>query len=238
MQIKRRWTVHGLRELWNLMVDSAPDCDRSPPPDESGNRLPTLKNSPVYQWRVPLSAISIIAAVAATTFLESVPEFSHEAHHFLRDAGWILLMSGIAIRLWAISALGGAKSRQVVRVGPYSVCRNPLYWGTFLIAISQPFFYESFYILLGLMIPLATYAWGVVPAEEQKLEARLGQPYRDYRKDVPRWWPRWSGYLRDESSNGLRTDSFRLELLRSIAWLLLPALATGVLSLRDVLHPH
>lgn len=198
---------------------------------------PTLKRSRAYQSRILVSAISILVTIGLIALCEPIGDVvNHGLHDLLRDIGWILLIGGIAIRLWAASCLGGRKSQELVSVGPYSLCRNPLYVGTLLIALSQPFFYESLWVLCGFAIPLVMYAWGVVPAEEKKLEAKFGEAYRQYRRQTPRWVPRFRGYVAEENSQAIRSVSFALEGFRSAAWILLPILSAGITSLRAALH--
>jgi protein-S-isoprenylcysteine O-methyltransferase Ste14 len=53
-----------------------------------------------------------------------------------RSAGWCL-WPGATLRLWSTLYIGGRKRVVLVSDGPYSLCRNPLYVGTFLIALSN-----------------------------------------------------------------------------------------------------
>lgn len=192
----------------------------------------SLKRSFAYQQRILISVLSIGACTVLAGVLDPVDPFPLIGHAGWWGAGMALLLAGIAVRLWAASCLGGRKSSEVVCVGPYSLCRNPLYLGTLLIAVSQCFFYESLWILAGLAIPVALYALGVVPAEERKLRVRLRQGYRDYCRRVSRWWPRWSGYVPNDATNITRTRCFQHEMRRSLAWLALPLLALAIALLR------
>ena len=81
--------------------------------------------------------IVILVPPAVATFL-SQPIIREES--WLDVAGdvlaWLLFVYGGALRLWATLYVGGRKGRVVVCEGPYSLCRNPLYLGTFLLAAS------------------------------------------------------------------------------------------------------
>lgn len=188
----------------------------------SASESVSLKKSFAYQWRIALSVVSLGSSVAFACWLDPLRIFPLTDHIASWGTGLLLLAAGIAVRLWAASCLGGLKSTSVVRVGPYSLCRNPLYVGTLLIAVSQPFFFESAWILAGLVLPVLIYAFGVVPAEEQKLRVRLGEPYVQYCREIPRWWPRLTHFAADRSLWGLHSECFKLELQRSVCWLCLP----------------
>ena len=68
--------------------------------------------------------------------------------------------------------------------GLYSMCRNPLYLGSMLLALSAAVFLRSAALFGGIMVTSLLYAWLVVPGEERFLAAQLGPPYDDYRRRV------------------------------------------------------
>ena len=86
--------------------------------------------------------------------------------------------------------------RALVLRGPYRYVRNPMISGVIfvlfaesLVLLSRPHaIWAAIFLALNLVfIPLF---------EEQQLEQRFGDPYREYCKHVPRFWPRlrpWSG---------------------------------------------
>jgi protein-S-isoprenylcysteine O-methyltransferase Ste14 len=211
------------------MLSSGPTAAAASSSDLSPVSDPvSLKKSFAYQWRIAISSTSLGLSVALACWFHPLRMFPLTDHVGSWGTGLILLAAGIAVRLWAASCLGGRKSASLVRVGPYSLCRNPLYVGTLLIALSQPFFFESGWILAGLIVPLLIYAYGVVPAEEQKLRVRLGEPYIQYCREVPRWWPRFTQFTADRSLWGLHSESFKLEVQRSACWLCLPLLPAAL----------
>ncbi len=132
---------------------------------------------------------------------------------------WLPLAVGLALRAWGVGHLG-ARSRtrdsatwELVRSGPFARVRNPLYLGNGLIWLGVGLVCGSTWVaawalFLGVLSPL------VVGWEEQHLAAALGDPYRRYLEEVPRWLPskgpggppgRWSALevLRGERSTWL-----------------------------------
>ncbi len=146
--------------------------------------------------------------------------------------GWMSFAAGLTFRLWATLYIGGRKSASVVTQGPYSLCRNPLYLGTFLLYLSQPLFLKSALFGVGLLVPLALYLWAVIPAEEQYLGGRFGAAYADYLRSVPRLWPRWSLYQTPDFFD-VEARTLAKEFKRACGWLSLPFIAQAVCLLRS-----
>ena len=186
-----------------------------------------------YRWRVIVTAVSLITGIVVTLFSGPMPQLSIRANSTLVVLSWVTLVLGLVIRLWGTSAIAGRKGLQVVSDGPYALCRNPLYWGTFLIAISMTLFLQSGVFAASLMPPVLLYLFGVVPAEERFLRNRLGRDYASYCERTPRWLPKWSG------GSLLRTSPASLvgwyaECHRQLIWLLLPVLAYAVCVTRNL----
>lgn len=138
---------------------------------------------------------------------------------------------GLAIRLWATLYIGGRKAKGVIDLGPYSVCRNPLYWGTVMVLLSQVLLFKSAIFAVGMIVPVVIYLLGVVPAEEAYLTQKLGEPYLDYRRRVPRWWPRWSQYTSPEVID-VDVKGLRAELMRILGWIWLPFIIQSLCAMR------
>jgi protein-S-isoprenylcysteine O-methyltransferase Ste14 len=103
-------------------------------------------------------------------------------------SGYVFLMAGIGIRLWSTMYIGGRKSKQLVTDGPYSLCRNPLYVGTVLLAVGASLCLENVLMLLvslAIMIPVHAI---VTVAEERHLEELFGDQFREYKRSVPRFF--------------------------------------------------
>jgi protein-S-isoprenylcysteine O-methyltransferase Ste14 len=117
----------------------------------------------------------------------------NEAAYF---GGLIVVAAGEAVRIWAAGYI--QKDDVIATGGPYAFVRNPLYFGSFLLAIG--------YVLasgLGISsLPVALVAWTAVIAlfllfhiaailsEERFLRGKFGEPYENYLKCVPRLIPR------------------------------------------------
>ena len=149
------------------------------------------------------------------------------------SVGWVLLLAGTAVRFWATLYLGGHKGHCLISEGPYSVCRNPLYLGTFLITLSIAAFVQSPVFALGITLALLAYLPPTVAFEESQLRERLGPDYVEYCRRVPRFWPRWSGF-RSRPTIDLDLHALRIECIRAARWAAIPIIAQLVSYLRAV----
>lgn len=138
-------------------------------------------------------------------------------------AGWLAFVAGGTFRFWATLYIGGRKGRDLATEGPYSLCRNPLYLGTFLLSLSVGLLAGSLTFTLGLMLASVLY-WSVtVPAEEARLAQRLGAPYAEYRRTVPAFFPRLTG-LRTPPTIDVDVRCLRIEGRRALRWVWIPLL--------------
>lgn len=177
-----------------------------------------IRSSFAYRVRLPLTAICLLTGLTLTVLSE--PRFPAESeHHWLFTVtGFILLTAGVLLRVWAAASIGGRKSEELVARGPYSLTRNPLYLGTFLIICGFLSLWHSATLLLMSIPPIFIYIWWVVPAEERVLAFRHGQRFDEYSRQVPRWFPNIRGYVR-EPFPAIRTRSFSREVQSSLWWI-------------------
>jgi protein-S-isoprenylcysteine O-methyltransferase Ste14 len=78
-------------------------------------------------------------------------------------------------------------STTVVMHGPYRFMRNPMYLGMTVLTLGAAVWIDTLWILVLLVPALAVMRWHVIAREEAYLEAKFGEPYRDYKRRVRRW---------------------------------------------------
>jgi protein-S-isoprenylcysteine O-methyltransferase Ste14 len=198
---------------------------------------PSLKKSWAYQNRISLTAVVLASTWVFVAFSPPLIPENSLADWFTDAAAWIAFVSGLLVRVWATLWISGRKRQTVVQDGPYRLCRNPLYIGTFLMGIGLGLFLKSILFSVGLFFILMLYVKSVVPAEEKYLRHRLGADYEHYCSEVPAWLPRLSRLRKDEFFNPLaHREGVRREVMRGLWWLLLPILAETTCHLRPLLE--
>jgi hypothetical protein len=107
-----------------------------------------------------------------------------------------VLLAGTAVAALGLLVRGAAaghlhKHEQLAISGPYALTRNPLYFGSALLA-------AGFVIASASWIPaalVAAYFLAFYPAvmrrEETELRARYGAAFEEYARRVPLFWPRF-----------------------------------------------
>ena len=130
------------------------------------------------------------------------------------DGGWAaygigigLVALGEVVRFWAAGYI--AKDTEIATGGPYAFVRNPLYFGSLLLAVGYGL--VSGLGVWGVLAMVALYLLFHLAAilyEEKFLTAKFGQPYQDYVRQVPRLlpspWPRTTGAGRFEWAQAVR----------------------------------
>lgn len=110
-------------------------------------------------------------------------------------AGGIVIFAGFSLGSWGVHALhrAGTSVRPdhpvttLVTDGPYRYTRNPLYIGLTTIYLGIALSTGVMWLLVTLAPVLAMVHWKIVRREEDFLEAKFGEAYRDYKTRVRRW---------------------------------------------------
>ncbi len=103
--------------------------------------------------------------------------------------GYALVIIGAFGRIYCSAFIGGRKNDEVVREGPFSVVRNPLYVFSFLALVGIGLESGMFTLLALLVGAFILYYPLVVDKEEAYLKNKFGEPYAAYKREVPRWKP-------------------------------------------------
>lgn len=143
----------------------------------------------------------------------------------------LIAAAGLAawIRVWGTAYLGPetvnrfsmVSGQRVLADGPYRYVRNPLYLGTWLMALAMAGLMPVSGAAAALVL-LAFFLLRLILGEEMFLQAKLGTPYELYRKTVPRLIPlpgrrAVSGVLRPNWGRALLGEVMPLGVFLSFA---------------------
>ena len=113
-------------------------------------------------------------------------------HEVMEWTGYFLVIVCVLGRGYCSAFIGGIKNEVVMRDGPFSIVRNPLYVFSFLGVVGIGL-QSGMFTLLGLLVlAFLLYYPAVVKKEEAFLLHKFGEPYRHYTQEVPRWIPKFS----------------------------------------------
>lgn len=137
----------------------------------------TMRRKFWMRWRVRLGY-----PVAAIFWLLATP-----------SPRWVLLgaafaMLGLLVRATAAGYL--RKSRELAMSGPYARTRNPLYFGSALIAAGFVIAGHSWRAGTLVAVYFAVFYYAVMRNEEEELRGLYGAAFEDYAARVPLFFPR------------------------------------------------
>ena len=104
------------------------------------------------------------------------------------------VLVGIATlgRLWCSVYIAGYKTDHLVTQGPYSMCRNPLYFFSLLGALGVGLTSETLFIPFLILIAFVLYYPLVIKSEEAELIGLHKREFEIYLKGAPKIFPKLS----------------------------------------------
>src|SRR5262245_44746487 len=156
--------------------------------------MKTVSDAVMFKFRGWIG-ILCLCSIAAAVML-SAPWFEEDSltDSLLDALAWGCFVVYVTFRLWAILFVGGRKGKELQTQGPYSLTRNPLYFGGFCFALSATLFVKSFSLFAATLLSFALYSRWVIPVEEDILERNFGDTFRAYVSRTPRVFPCFSLY--------------------------------------------
>jgi protein-S-isoprenylcysteine O-methyltransferase Ste14 len=109
------------------------------------------------------------------------------ARELPRWHGIIVCLLGASLRYWASGYL--RKDSHPAVGGPYAYVRNPLYLGTYLMALGTAMAVCAWPLFVTMTVLFAAIYHYIILDEELKLRRIFGAPYERYLARVPRFFP-------------------------------------------------
>ncbi len=181
--------------------------------------------------RISLSWFFAVVLGSALLFTGSEWEKLPVVSTILFAAGCIL--AGIASlgRLWCSLYISGHKNNTLVMVGPYSMCRNPLYFFSLIGAVGVGLATETLSIPFIAVVFFSLYYPVVIRSEERRLSKIHGEMFESYVRTTPSFFPKLSN-LKEPEKYLVRPRIFRDNLLHALwfIWII------GILELIESFH--
>jgi protein-S-isoprenylcysteine O-methyltransferase Ste14 len=148
----------------------------------------------VRRARKVVLALLVLVVLCLALFVGSAWSADSTFRRALEFSGGLLILICIAGRTWCSLYVGSRKTVYLATMGPYSLVRNPLYFFSAVGALGIGAAFGS--VLVALFAALSVFAVfdRLVREEEAALETLHGASFRDYRDQVPRFLPRFSGW--------------------------------------------
>jgi protein-S-isoprenylcysteine O-methyltransferase Ste14 len=133
----------------------------------------------------------------------------------LLPLGLLLAAGGLAIRAWAAGHID--KNHRLSVAGPYAYVRNPLYLGSFFLALGFALTWNRWFVLLVIAFFVFIYA-PTIRQERNTLAGLFPDEYPAYEDNVPLFIPRATPWKPNTEAEAA-TAGFTLErYLRHAEW--------------------
>lgn len=181
--------------------------------------------------------IVLFAAIAVAVFVFAVTDTvypsGHAVHELVEWLGILLIVICILGRTWSSLYIAGRKGRELVTNGPYSTCRNPLYFFSIIGAAGMGA--QSGSVVLGAICgAIAAAVFFVVATQEERLLTKVhGKKYRSYLATVPRFVPK-PGLWHDQETLTIRPPRVLMTFADALVFLLSVPIAEGFEYLREI----
>ena len=115
--------------------------------------------------------------------------------------GFSLVVLGSFGRIWASLYLEGFKTRKLIKEGPYSMVRNPLYFFSLMLFLGMCFAIKSIAISFALLVVFVLFHIPTILNEEKVLLSTHDESYKAYYESTPRLLPNIFKYKKTESTD-------------------------------------
>ena len=173
-------------------------------------------NFRVEHYRIIMSRL---AAVVVLFFLVTTQsrwvEISKVIPFLLFFLGIILVGISSMGRMWCSLYIAGYKDNRLVNEGPYSFCRNPLYFFSMIGVVGIGCVTRTLTFPIVFALLFALYYPFVIKSEEKRLKKLFGDDFEAYAKRVPPFFPRFSAFFEPEQYL-VRPAKYRYHMLSAI----------------------
>lgn len=177
-------------------------------------------------------AVGLFAVLAVALFTGSEWAAGGVMRRLIESLGLFLIAVAIVGRAWCSLYIGGRKAEELVTIGPYSLCRNPLYLFSFIGAFGVGL--QSGSLSLGLVFLAATMVifLPLIAREETYLAHAMPRTFPAYRARTPRLLP-LPALWRSPSEIMVRPDLFVRTVLDGLPFVIAWPLFEGIEKLQE-----
>jgi protein-S-isoprenylcysteine O-methyltransferase Ste14 len=154
------------------------------------------------RWIVPVLVLPLNVLIFIPAIILWLSKYQWRVNHpALLATGIILLCLAFGLAAWTMhlfhhvgkgTAAPWDPPQRLVVVGPYRHVRNPMLTSVFIMLAAETLLLNSCAIAALLAIFFLGNMLYFPLVEEKALEKRFGDAYQEYKRNVPRWLPRFT----------------------------------------------
>lgn len=103
-------------------------------------------------------------------------------------SGFLLMMAGMFFRAWSSGYIN--KDKELATEGPYSLTRNPLYFGSLILGSGIAVASNNLITYLIFIVYYLTFFIFLIAIERNRMRQRFGQQYEAWAKEANLFFPR------------------------------------------------
>lgn len=150
------------------------------------SRIQSLRNL-LVDFRVVISFVLFTSLIGLDVVMGWKPRAIIAADQWHGLLGCFLVLAGLAVRSWAAGVL--RKGKDLAVGGPYSLCRHPLYLGSFLMMLGFCHLIGDPSNYLYVVIPVAAIYWATMGREEERMGEKYSSRWYNHAAKTPRLLP-------------------------------------------------
>jgi len=146
-----------------------------------------------------------------------------------------IVLVGIASmgRMWCSLYIAGYKNGRLVTEGPYSMCRNPLYFFSVLGVLGIGCCTEMLTFPLLFVVAFAVFYPFVIRSEEKRLEELFGAEFQKYKEGVPVFFPMFSTF-REPETYSVRPAAYRRAMFDALWFVWMAGILEVIEGMREI----
>ena len=156
----------------------------------------------MFEWLKSILALPFNVVVIIPFLILYFSDYQYkEPEKIFLTAGVLTLAAGLFLAVWTMILFNNIGKgtlapwnppKKLVVEGPYCYVRNPMIIGVLLILIAESLILNSIQIFWWVVLFFIINTIHFYIFEEKQLENNFGEDYKNYRKNVPMWIPRFT----------------------------------------------
>ena len=162
----------------------------------------------IERWRKRATAVLTMVWLLSASVLDSRWGEESPVGLTLFSLGCLLMGVGVIGRVWCLGYIAGRKATELVTDGPYSLCRNPLYFFSAVGAVGVGLASCTLTFPLLVLVGIGLYYPGVLKSEANRLSELHCDEYRAYQQSTPSLMPSLK-HFHESSEQVIQSRAFR-----------------------------
>jgi len=160
---------------------------------------PIVEKTDFEKGRILLTRIAVAIGCLVLCVSTSHWKGAHPVVSSLLYLTGIILVAIASLgRMWCSLYIAGYKDLKLVTAGPYSLCRNPLYFFSMLGALGIGFAIKTLTAPIIIVILFTLYYPQIIKREETRLRQIFGTSFDEYAQRTPAFFPRIKSFSEPE----------------------------------------